>query len=606
MEKVTRRKFIASSISFAAGSYVLCGQESEVGLLSQLNGLLAEANCDPMSENGALLAIASDFHMFLGTEFPHLRTEKWDDELIGELNLLHPLITNLVIAGDLITYRSMAPGHPPYGIHEQWAIQEYALAQNEVQRFRMPLWMVPGNHDTYAYETNAEMFVEKMGVPAYQKVELAGLPIFLLNTGNAGMLNAEQEVWLRDEALKIDPDQEVLIIQHIPTFSTVYTQAGSKRVIAEAFAGRSATVYIASGHNHRFGESVSEYEGTKFVQMLTTTANRVVFNDQKNPGYLLIGIQDGRIRMRVQRSLTVDRFWSRPDISNLPVNPVRFPFDDVKDCMEFFEEGFYNREGILEFSGVHVGCYVAFCKRVTIKVEPHNYYGKIRKIIISGLITAPNRPACWISSNAEEGAWSELVFPSAKGSGLYEVGIPDLYANMTSFYVKLDTGLTVSTHGFSFSGWAIASDAESLSGYERWLLQVYGSLRISEENKPDAIASGGMYKNILTYAFNLPTTDGGGEGALPRITSVESTQGGGAAVVRYTRIKDSDSAGLIYRLQSSHDMKEWNDIDSGIYTEVVVEQGDDYERVDVELPLLEKGMSSFYQIVVEHVGLITN
>lgn len=342
-EKVSRRNFIRNSVaaSAMAGGGVWAEDASYAALRGELESILDLAGFDRMSGTGAVVGIFSDPHILVGWEYPTLVTQVWEDDLINELNALHPPITHLVLAGDLISHRSMTPGSPRYPSHVTRAEEEYAYAQVEVGRFQAPMWMIPGNHDTDAFEENAEMFQEKMGSPPYQAIELGGVPIIMLNTGNAGMLDAVQEAWLREQAMGIPGDQEVLIVQHIPTFATVYTQAGSKRIIADAFQGRSAPVFIASGHNHRFGESLSSHGGTLFLQMITTTASRVVFNDKKNPGYMILGLQDGRVKVRVQRSLTAIGFWARPGISDLPVSQVRFPFDEIPYVLASYEEGFY-------------------------------------------------------------------------------------------------------------------------------------------------------------------------------------------------------------------------------------------------------------------------
>lgn len=604
LEGQTRRKFLKTSL--AASVLTTLGkaetEESYDGLRAELNTILASRGFDGISGTGVVLAIISDPHIFLGNDYPSLVTEKWEDDLINELNGLQPPITHLILAGDLISHHSMTPGSPAYGIHEQWSLQEFALAKNEVARFNMPMWMIPGNHDTYAYETDAEMFQEQMGVPPYQRIELGGVPIFLLNTGNAGMLNPAQEAWLRAEAATVPADRDILIVQHIPTFSVIYTQAGSKRIIAEAFSNRTAPVYIASGHNHRFDEGVTAHNGTRFVQMATTTANRVVFNDKKNPGYLVLGLQDGMVKARVQRSLTVAGFWARPPVESLPTGEVRFPFDSVTELISAYEEGFYDRNGTIEFSGVHVGCYISYCKWATVKITPKSYYGGIRRFIVSGLITAAAQPTCSISSDGPEGPWNALEFPTAKGSGLYEVAIPESYADASEIHIKVDTGLTSSVQGFSWSGWAIASDSATLSGYEKWLLGIYGTLLKTEANSPESIALGGAHENLLTFAFNLQPYQRGTITGLPSISSDFPSNPERRIVVRYTRILNIQEAGLRYRIEASDDLAAWTEIDISQMDETITEQDDYYEQVCVFFPIEEAASSRFYRVTVEHVG----
>lgn len=603
---VTRRRFVTATIG--TGGALAIGVRAEdddphAALRAELEARLAACGYDPSAGDCALVAIMSDPHIFLGNDYPGLITAHWDDDLIAELNALHPPITHLVLAGDLISHRSMTPGSPRYPLHEQWSIDEYALAHNELQRFRMPIWAVPGNHDTDAYETDAEMFQEKTGFPPYQRIELAGVPVLLLNTGNGGMLNGSQETWLRAQAETIPGDQEVLIVQHVPTFSCIFTQAGSKRIIAEAFSHRSAPVYIASGHNHRFDEGLSEFKGTCFVQMATTTANRVVFNDKKNPGYLLVAVQDGQVRARIQRSLTVSVFWPRPPLAALPVASVRFPFDGVEYLLDAFEEGFYNTRDYLEFFGVHVGCYIAYCKRAVLRIAPPRFHGAIRRLYVSGLITASSQPACWISRNGSDGPWEELTFPPASGSGLYLIELPGDVATLEQFHVKIDTGLTGNVQGFSWSGWALASDSSSVTGYEVWLHGIYGTLVRSPESAPDAIARGGSHPNLLTYACNLPPCGRGPVSGLPSITMphAHGTAGNRASIL-FTRSRDPVADGLEYLLERSFDMTEWFPLDSSAVTETVIEECECYERIQADVVLADGLAAAFFRVRVVHVS----
>ena len=76
-----------------------------------------------------------------------------------------------------------------------------------MERFNYRTWIVPGNHDTNAYETNAELFREQMNLPvAYQKATLGGVPVFFLNSGNGGMIDPIQEAWFRHEASFVAKD----------------------------------------------------------------------------------------------------------------------------------------------------------------------------------------------------------------------------------------------------------------------------------------------------------------------------------------------------------------------------------------------------------------
>lgn len=323
-----RRTFIKGLAATHLGTSLSHGADTRpIGETQQaLLDLLVDAGYNPSGENSALLAVVADPHIFLGTEFPQYRTEEYDGDMIAEINSLSSLVTELVLAGDLISYHSMTPGLPPYARHRVWAEEEYVLAKSEMARFNYRTWMVPGNHDTNAYESNAELFRENMQVPSYQSTVFAGVPVFLLNTGNGGMLDPAQEAWFRSEASLVAKDQEVLVVAHIPPFFRLWYQAGVKRILTDVFKNHGATVWVISGHNHAFAEQRFEDRGVTYIQTQVTTASSLaqLFGDNRNPGYGLLALQDGRVISRIFKSMQESTFEARPAISVLTPQPGAF------------------------------------------------------------------------------------------------------------------------------------------------------------------------------------------------------------------------------------------------------------------------------------------
>jgi hypothetical protein len=198
MKEANRRTFIKGIAATALGVCSHSANADSVETESIKDTLLAKLvaeGWDPIAENTAVFAVISDGHIFMGDEYPQYRTEAYDDGLVEEINSLAPLVSELVMAGDLITYHSMTPGLPDYGRHLTFAKEEYQLAKVQMTRFNYSAWMVPGNHDTTYHEEDADMFKAQMQVPPYQKTVFAGVPVFLLNSGNAGMLDSAQEAW---------------------------------------------------------------------------------------------------------------------------------------------------------------------------------------------------------------------------------------------------------------------------------------------------------------------------------------------------------------------------------------------------------------------------
>ncbi len=83
---------------------------------------------------------------------------------------------------------------------------------------------------------------------------LGGVSVFFLNSGHVGNLGPVQAQWFNTEAAKVNPDQEVLIVAHHPSFYSFVGETGIKRKIATAFKGHRAPIWIIGGHNHSFYE----------------------------------------------------------------------------------------------------------------------------------------------------------------------------------------------------------------------------------------------------------------------------------------------------------------------------------------------------------------
>ena len=474
----------------------LCqGEEppTDGGKTAELRALLVANGYNPSGGNSALLAVTADAHIFLGTDYPQYRTETYDNALIAEINSLNSLVTEFVLAGDLVSYHSMSPGIPPYQLHRGWAIEEYQIAKVQVERFNYRRWLIPGNHDTTAYEADADLFREHMQVPAYQKSEFGGVPVFFLNSGNAGMLDPVQHAWFATEASLISKDQEVLIVVHYPPFFSIWFQAGVKAILTEIFKSHRATVWVISGHNHSFAEQKFVHGGVTFVQTQVTCASALAqsFGDKRNPGYTLLALQDGRMVCRLFRSLKDAGFQLRPTLAQMTASPggVSLRHDPVCDCE--IRRGILRsdkprrrisrcRRGML-YHILQEGCFPRGSVGLHGKGDPFRP-GRGHRPRIFALLRHVIHP--------EDGTWASAVFPPAIGGGLYTVSIPEEFQSNGIFYIKLENSLMGSSEGFAMSGWALSSSAANLTEYEKWTYRTYGNLQKSQQTHPDSITPG--------------------------------------------------------------------------------------------------------------------
>lgn len=522
--------------------------------------LLLAQGFDPAAPGNCLMAIMGDTHMFLDPADSRY-TDKLDDALVNELNGLTPGLTDLVLAGDLIVSHSQSVGIPRYPSIYARAREEMRVAKAQMQRFRpgISLWSIPGNHDTDREEVEPTLWLEEMGTPAYRRIERGGMPVILLNSGHSGGLDPVQKAWLLNQASTIPDNQEVLIIAHHPSFFYITGEAAMKRVIAEAFAGHQATVWIAGGHGHTFADRLFVDKGTRFLQMEVTCANPKMFGDGASPGYILMGLTGGKVACRIFRSLKKTSFDLKPAPSAMSPVRVVWPFEKIEYPAELFEESFYDRSGrIVSSSAVDLRFQFVFLQNITFKIEPGRYAGKLSEFLVLGRVGAAALPSalCSFSSTGPNGPWTSVGFPQDV-SQVYRIPIPEQLRNVATLHVKLSTTIPPNQSDFSLGGWGTAASAQSLTGYEKWIAARYRTFLKTPSTAPETVPAGDTVSNIVRFAFNLP--DDGSQVPASQIRGLPSYSTAHREVMefRFARRRAGDSPGLIYWAEEEIGSGQW-------------------------------------------------
>lgn len=505
--KQSRRKFIVSTGSALVGAgfqrVIADGNDDPV---HDITSQLVAAGFNPNSSNSSLMAIIGDLHINLQTGDPKF-TDRFDDTLVAELNSLTPSITDLTIAGDIIVHHSVSIGGPRYSSHYELSRQEFRVAKTQMERFgqNMSLRAVPGNHDTDREEDDAQLWREELKMPPFQKCVLGGVPVFFLNSGQAGMLDENQRAWFEAEAKLIHKEQEVLIVAHHPSFYYVYEEIGLKKIVARAFSMHQATVWLVGGHGHGFAEQMLVSGSTKFVQMEVTTANRIQWGDAKKPGYVLLALQSGRVLYRCFRSVDENSFQVLKPVNQLTAYPLKWVFDPIAYPAITYEEGFYDRSGrLVSFVGIDLKSHLIVCRSYTVRVNLSKSRGKIKSFLLPANIAkvyAP--PVCEFSNISADGPWFSVSYPVPNGQSIYSVEIPLQFRETPNLYIRTKTQLQGSNDGISVYGWGLGADVTMLSGYEKWLASNYRTILLNDNTAPTAIPSGSNMTNIEHYAFNV-------------------------------------------------------------------------------------------------------
>jgi hypothetical protein len=608
----TRRDFLFTSSGALAASMVNSGraQTSPSPVAPDIRSLLQASGFDPdrPGSDSALLAVIGDTHIVTDPSLPYFNLS-FDDSLVHEINNLSPQISDTVIAGDLIISHSRATAEPRYPTSYNFAKEEFRIAKQQMSRFRegLRVWAVPGNHDTDRIEEDAELWREELGIPAYQKSVLGGVPVFFLNSGHGGMMDPGQVQWFKSEAALIAKDQEVVVICHYPTFVLFSTYAGTKRVVAEAFEGHRAPVWIQSGHNHTFREDYFLDKGTRFIQMQVTSASKKVWNDGRAAGYTLLGLQGGRVVTRLFRSVKEPGFQVLPSIESVNFQQLRWAFDRIAYPGELFHEGFYNRTGrILSATAVDLKCHFVRAQQITWRVNLGRFGGKIREFLICGTVGGTARPTarCQFSATSPTGPWITRSFPSAAESDadrVYRLPIPEEFLTADTLYVKAANDVVSGLCDVEIAGWGVAATAETLTRYERWISRRYRTFLRTPQTDPEAVPEGYRHSNLELYAFNLlpeaPVSNAPAAlgvaapiSGSPVFSSVLMEEG---LDFVFARRRAASRPGLSYVVEESSNLAAWTTVESsrlkvrpidGVWEEVRLPRsgGRAFHRVRVE------------------------
>ncbi|HEX3952798.1 MAG TPA: phosphodiesterase [Stellaceae bacterium] len=201
-----------------------------------------------MTHNEMIIAQLSDTHIV-----PHgallygrVDTAGFLTRAVAAINQLDPLPDVTVLTGDLV---------------DTGAPAEYANLRELLAPLRMPIFVIPGNHD--ARDVLRETFAGEGYFPAVGFLQFAidGYPVrivaldTLIPGDHRGLLCAERLDWL-DRTLAAAPQQPTVVLMHHPPFATGidfmdrYGLRGSE-ALAAVVARHPQVERILCGHLHR-------------------------------------------------------------------------------------------------------------------------------------------------------------------------------------------------------------------------------------------------------------------------------------------------------------------------------------------------------------------
>lgn len=570
--KFPRRQFLRTGAAAFLGSAV----GARASTPPVVAAALSQVGFQPGAPGHALLAVVADLHIDLNTG---TTLTEFDTPLVNELNSLAGL-TDMVLAGDIITSHSNAAGQPRYTTAYANAREEFRIAKRQLNRFSASYrtWAVPGNHDTDNQEITPDLWNQELGIPSHQRLDLGGVPVFLLNSGHAGTLHGAQKSWFLAQLAGIPRNQEVVIVAHHPSFFYMVGETGLKKIMAEAFAGWQAPVYLIGGHGHAHAHRIASHRGTRFLQMQVTCADRTQWNDGNAPGYGLVALAGGRVLTRIYRSVSRNTIQHAPTEAIVPATRLEWPFDYVAFPARTWEtDG--TRHGLVAQSANDLGTHFSYVGSLEWNFDMSSYGGKAREFLLLASIPSNVLGTTRVSfaGTGNPTVWIDIT-PQAADAGLvHRIAIPESLRAAQRLRIRFTTSLPRYAGSITIGGWGFGSTYDALTGYERWCAVHYRTFLPTPENAPDRIPPGQTQTNLQLFAFNQPfpeasipglwTTAGGGNPVPPAPPALDF------AVERvhdfvFRRRKLASASGLVYSVLVSRDMTNWSTVpESGMMVE---------------------------------------
>ncbi len=176
----------------------------------------------------------------------HFRTAEHLERAVAHLNRLDPRPDVVLATGDLV---------------ERGEAQEYVRLRSILDRLTMPVYAVPGNHDSR--EQLARAFADRGYLPdqGFLQYTVEGWPVRLIGLDThvpgepGGRLCAERLGWL-DARLAEAPDRPTLVFMHHPPFVTGMQAMDAMGLeggpaLAEVIGRHPQVERVVCGHVHR-------------------------------------------------------------------------------------------------------------------------------------------------------------------------------------------------------------------------------------------------------------------------------------------------------------------------------------------------------------------
>ncbi|MGC6464505.1 MAG: metallophosphoesterase family protein [Akkermansiaceae bacterium] len=595
--KVKRRTFLRNSA--VCGTFGFGGRVAgSSGLNDTISASFSEIDFDPAEPGSGFIVVLTDLHM--APSFENLRTKEIDPRIIEEVNGMDPGPEMIIVAGDLATAATVFTGKTFTKSDEALARNELEIGMAQLSRFNpeIEIKIIPGNHDTYNFEEDAQLWSEYSKNDPYQTFQFHGLKFILLNSGHAGSIDPKQQFWFEAEVASASEESEIYVFMHQPLGSFISGRAMNQS-FSRAFRNYRGKVWAGAGHVHvfRFG-GYKIHDHCSVVQNITATGSPVAFNgDGKSPGYSLICVKDGKVIHHFHRDVKGGDLVAPPNPDRTEKFPkLPDPFDGLAYPLLICEEGEYRREDYLrEITGWDVnGLWWSYVHSLELEFDLSLYRGMAHQLALLGSYTSSFQLISEFSSDGGD-TWLSAENSLVPGKFIYTT-IPKAMRSSESVRVRFSTDSPRYSFNFFLGGFSLVPDPGKISRLDDWRWENFGTILDEGKAASREVAPKGGCSNLEKFAYGIPVESSGRPlvdpqsgviNGLPKLTRNAT----GKVSYQFVRRREKLNLGMKYRVMMSNVLPEWEEVDPESFE--VSALNEDWELVEISG---RGGKNLFYRV----------
>ena len=284
---VTRKGFVGGGAALFGAAFLptaACAAEGD------WKSAFRSVGFDPDAPDASWFAVTSDIH----ADKQHISLA----EHVATWNAMEPRPAFVAALGDMGQVNGCFGHRPSPQVAAENAERQFGAINavlSQGLRKDIPRVYVVGNHDTYIGEDDRALWRTHFpDQPPYCAFDACGLRFVKWDGGVDGMIDAEQEKWIRNECATCPKDVQLVVLVHQPSVGSCGMERDIGRVAKAALAGRPGVTWLLGGHEHHNAFARWDLPGGGTLAVATHTMDR--------HGWWAYGVKAGRIVARLFKS----------------------------------------------------------------------------------------------------------------------------------------------------------------------------------------------------------------------------------------------------------------------------------------------------------------